>query len=146
MNRRQPRQQRGSLSVSSVLSVFKGPAIHPLFTHASGITHDVIGVIEVHKDKKPRLLESIYEWCLTMELNGANLRESAEQTERPEMLRFLCFLLFWMVCRLILKLKLFSARSLRTRSSRDRQADKISQDVFCEVSMTIWASGETGRW
>jgi GxxExxY protein len=43
--------------------------MHPLFTQAAGITHDVIGAaIEVHKDKGPGLLESIYEWCLTMEL------------------------------------------------------------------------------
>ena len=43
--------------------------MHPLFTQASGMTHDVIGAaIEVHKDKGPGLLESIYEWCLTMEL------------------------------------------------------------------------------
>ncbi len=43
--------------------------MHSLFTQAAGITHDVIGAaIEVHKDKGPGLLESIYEWCLTMEL------------------------------------------------------------------------------
>ena len=43
--------------------------MHPLFSQASGITHDVIGAaIEVHKDKGPGLLESIYEWCLTKEL------------------------------------------------------------------------------
>lgn len=43
--------------------------MHSLFTKASGITHDVIGAaIEVHKDKGPGLLESVYEWCLTMEL------------------------------------------------------------------------------
>jgi hypothetical protein len=43
--------------------------MHPLFAQASGLTHDVIGAaIEVHKDKGPGLLESIYEWCLTMEL------------------------------------------------------------------------------
>ena len=43
--------------------------MHPLFVQASGLTHDVIGApIEVHKDKGPGLLESIYEWCLTMEL------------------------------------------------------------------------------
>ena len=46
-----------------------GFVMHPLFTQASGITHDVIGAaVEVHKDKGPGLLESIYEWCLTMEL------------------------------------------------------------------------------
>ena len=43
--------------------------MHPLFQQASGITHDVIGAaIEVHKDKGPGLLESIYEWCLAREL------------------------------------------------------------------------------
>ena len=43
--------------------------MHPLFSQASNLTHDVIGAaIEVHKDKGPGLLESIYEWCLTMEL------------------------------------------------------------------------------
>ena len=31
--------------------------MHPLFTQASGMTHDVIGAaIEVHKDKGPGLL------------------------------------------------------------------------------------------
>jgi GxxExxY protein len=43
--------------------------MHPLFDQASGITHDCIGAaIEVHKDKGPGLLESVYEWCLKMEL------------------------------------------------------------------------------
>ena len=43
--------------------------MHPLFSQASGMTHDLIGAaIEVHKDKGPGLLESIYEWCLKMEL------------------------------------------------------------------------------
>ena len=43
--------------------------MHSLFSKASGMTHDVIAsAIEVHKDKGPGLLESIYEWCLTKEL------------------------------------------------------------------------------
>jgi hypothetical protein len=43
--------------------------MHPLFRKASAITHDVIGAaVEVHKDKGPGLLESIYQWCLTREL------------------------------------------------------------------------------
>jgi GxxExxY protein len=43
--------------------------MHDLVRQASELTHDVIGAaIEVHKDKGPGLLESIYEWCLTMEL------------------------------------------------------------------------------
>ena len=44
------------------------------FRRASAITHDVIGAaIEVHKDKGPGLLESIHEWCLTMELSYVKL-------------------------------------------------------------------------
>ena len=36
--------------------------MHALFAQASDLTHDVIGAaIEVHKDKGPGLLESIYE-------------------------------------------------------------------------------------
>lgn len=47
--------------------------MHPLFSRASELTHDTIGAaIEVHRDKGPGLLESIYEWCLTMELELRN--------------------------------------------------------------------------
>ncbi len=43
--------------------------MHSLFVKASDLTSDVIGsAIEVHKDKGPGLLESIYEWCFTKEL------------------------------------------------------------------------------
>ena len=43
--------------------------MHPLFTQVSGMTHDVIGAaIEVQKDEGSGLVESIYKWCLTMEL------------------------------------------------------------------------------
>jgi GxxExxY protein len=43
--------------------------MHALFAQASALTHDVIGAaMEVHRDKGPGLLESIHEWCLTMEL------------------------------------------------------------------------------
>ena len=48
----------------SLFSLFEGIYMHPLFLKASGLTHDVIGsAIEVHKDQRPGLLESIYEWC-----------------------------------------------------------------------------------
>ena len=43
--------------------------MHPLFEKASGLTEAIIGAgIEVHRDKGPGLIESIYEWCLTKEL------------------------------------------------------------------------------
>jgi GxxExxY protein len=59
--------------------------MHPLFTQASGITHDVIGAaIEVHKDKGPGLLESVYEWCLMMELDirGYGIENQSEVVVR----------------------------------------------------------------
>ena len=43
--------------------------MHPLYEKASGLTESIIGgAIEVHRDKGPGLIESIYEWCLTIEL------------------------------------------------------------------------------
>src|SRR6266516_5347609 len=42
--------------------------MHPLFERASGLTETIIAAtIEVHRDKGPGLIESIYEWCLTKE-------------------------------------------------------------------------------
>ena len=71
--------------------------MHPLFSQASATTHDTIGAaIEVHKDKGPGLLESIYEWCLTMELElrGHSVQRQNsliiryKQFQREELLRF----------------------------------------------------------
>jgi GxxExxY protein len=43
--------------------------VHPLFSKASQLTEIVIGAaIEVHRNKGPGLIESIYEWCLLKEL------------------------------------------------------------------------------
>ena len=43
--------------------------MHPLFEQASRLTESLIGAaIEVHRDKGPGLIESIYEWCLCKEL------------------------------------------------------------------------------
>jgi GxxExxY protein len=47
--------------------------MHPLFQKASSLTETIIGgAIEVHRDKGPGLIESIYEWCVLkeMELRG----------------------------------------------------------------------------
>ena len=44
--------------------------VHPLFERASGLTETIIAAaIEVHRDKGPGLIESIYEWCLLKELS-----------------------------------------------------------------------------
>lgn len=54
--------------------------MHPLFAKASGLTEGVIdGAIEVHKDKGPGLVESIYEWCLTKELELCGLRVETQR-------------------------------------------------------------------
>lgn len=43
--------------------------MHPLFSKAAGLTETIIGAaIEVHRDKGPGLIESIYEWCFLREL------------------------------------------------------------------------------
>jgi GxxExxY protein len=43
--------------------------MHPLFAKASSLTESIIGgAIEVHRDKGPGLIESIYKWCLLKEL------------------------------------------------------------------------------
>jgi GxxExxY protein len=49
--------------------------MHPLFEKASGLTESIIGAaIEVHRDKGPGLIESIYGWCLTKEFELRGLR------------------------------------------------------------------------
>jgi len=55
--------------------------MHPLFEKASSLTEKVIGAaIEVHSDKGPGLIESIYEWCLTKELD---LRKLSYISQKP---------------------------------------------------------------
>ena len=59
--------------------------MHPLFEKASELTEPVIGAaIEVHRDKGPGLIESIYEWCLTKEFSLVGLTHTNQQTVRIE--------------------------------------------------------------
>ena len=71
--------------------------MHPSFKRASGLTETIIAAaIDVHRDKGPGLIESIYEWCLTkeFELRGLTcVREKLVMIEykgftREEPLRF----------------------------------------------------------
>src|SRR5271169_4951634 len=71
--------------------------MHPLFKKASGLTETIIGAaIEVHRDKGPGLIESIYEWCLTKEfelrklscLSQKNVVIAYKGFTREEPLRF----------------------------------------------------------
>jgi GxxExxY protein len=71
--------------------------MHPLFQNAAGLTETVIGgAIEVHRDKGPGLIESIYEWCLIKELELRGLECSSQKSvvidykgfKREELLRY----------------------------------------------------------
>ena len=55
--------------------------MHPLYQKASSLTEEIIGAaIEVHRDKGPGLIESIYEWCLTKELEIRKLTHVSQRT------------------------------------------------------------------
>jgi GxxExxY protein len=71
--------------------------MHPLFEQASSLTGAIIGAaIEVHRDKGPGLLESIYEWCMIKELGLRHLAVASQKSvvldykgfTREEPLRF----------------------------------------------------------
>ena len=54
--------------------------MHPFFNRADGLTEKIIGAaLEVHKDKGPGLVESIYEWCFLRELE---LRQLSAENQR----------------------------------------------------------------
>ena len=60
--------------------------MHPLFQQASGLTESIIGAaVEVHRDKGPGLIESIYEWCLTKEFE---LRGLSSVSEKPVVITY----------------------------------------------------------
>ena len=60
--------------------------MHPLFEKATSLTENVIGAaIEVHRDKGPGLIESIYEWCFTEELK---IRGLSFVNQKPVEIRY----------------------------------------------------------
>ena len=71
--------------------------MRPLFLKASELTETIIGAaIEVHRNKGPGLIESIYEWCLLKELELRGLACASQKLviidykgfKREEPLRF----------------------------------------------------------
>ena len=71
--------------------------MHPLFSKASQLTQTIsAGAIAVHRNKEPGLIESIYEWCLLVELELRGLSCVSQKTvtieykgfAREEPLRF----------------------------------------------------------
>ncbi len=54
--------------------------MHPLFEKADSLTENIIGgAIEVHRDKGPWLIESIYEWCLSKEFELRGLEYKTQK-------------------------------------------------------------------
>jgi GxxExxY protein len=54
--------------------------MHPQFERAASLTEAIIGAaIEVHREKGPGLLESIYEWCLSKEFEIRGLSYSCQR-------------------------------------------------------------------
>lgn len=59
--------------------------MHPLYEKADKLSRDVIGgAIEVHRDKGPGLIESIYERCLIHELSLRKLQSVNQKAVRVE--------------------------------------------------------------
>jgi GxxExxY protein len=55
--------------------------MHPLFEKANALTEKIVGAaIEVHRDKGPGLIESIYEWCLACELQLRGIATLGQKT------------------------------------------------------------------
>src|SRR5687768_11434777 len=55
--------------------------MHLSFSRASTLSRAIIGAaIEVHRDKGPGLMESIYEWCLLRELELRNLSATNQRS------------------------------------------------------------------
>ena len=54
--------------------------MHPFFEKASGLTETIIAAaIEVHREKGPGLIESIYEWCLPKEFDLRGLARVSQK-------------------------------------------------------------------
>jgi len=71
--------------------------MHPLFSKADHLTETIIAAaIEIHRDKGPGLIETIYEWCLLREFELRQLKAvnhklvaiSYKRFTREEPLRF----------------------------------------------------------
>lgn len=64
--------------------------MHSLYHKADRLSEEIIGAaIEVHRDKGPGLIESIYEWCLTKELD---LRSLTYVSQKPVTINYKGFI------------------------------------------------------
>lgn len=59
--------------------------MHPLFQKADALSREIIGAaIEVHRDKGPGLIESIYEWCFLRELELRKISATSQKRVKIE--------------------------------------------------------------
>ena len=59
--------------------------MHPLYKKADCLSSEVIGAaIEVHRKKRPGLIESIYERCLLRELELRSIPATTQKIVRVE--------------------------------------------------------------
>src|SRR5437773_11949958 len=59
--------------------------MHPLYEKADKVSSDVVGAaIEVHRDKGPGLIESIYERCMLRELELRSIPATTQKWVRVE--------------------------------------------------------------
>jgi GxxExxY protein len=59
--------------------------MHPLYQKADRLSYEIIGAaIEVHRQKGPGLIESIYERCLLRELELRSIPASTQEIVRIE--------------------------------------------------------------
>jgi GxxExxY protein len=76
-----PPLARRMVQETAVQNSRKVQGMHDRYLEACGLTESVIGAaIEVHRDKGPGLLESVYEWCLLRELQLRGLSTVSQKS------------------------------------------------------------------
>ena len=71
--------------VSFVVFCLESSPVHPLYEKADKLSFEVIGAaIEVHREKGPGLIESIYERCMVRELELRSIPATTQKLVRVE--------------------------------------------------------------
>ena len=71
--------------VSFVVFCLESSFVHPLYEKADKLSSEVIGAaIEVHRQKGPGLIESIYERCMLRELELRSIPATTQKLVRVE--------------------------------------------------------------
>src|SRR5947208_16901792 len=77
--------QQNTIFVLFLIFCLKSFRMHPLYEKADKLSSHIIGAaIEVHRDKGPGLIESIYERCLLRELELRSIPATTQKIVRVE--------------------------------------------------------------